>query len=338
MTQAALDALPRPTPNCGLHRVEEATIPERATPRTLTVTRERPFTITPPKPRFYGHFGWKIVEQGLLERARGGKDGPPRTWCVLVRERSVQASMSLRTLSSFLVLAGLATLIGCGGDEPRGTEGQLGTLRFEYATTGACSGCDVDREVLVGSLLDVDMHGISPRVHVQVRSTSPEVAEFRLTSRCRFIGHEGCRDATAVITKTAGDADLEVFDDWTGTVLDRVTIKVRDAASLETTVKATPSRGGEAKPVGPAFDGIFELEVDSDVEIVTTARSASGDSLIATSAAINGAYGDEHVLGPRPAFGGAAPTEYAKAKSPGVATVAVVGGGARRELLFRVLQ
>ena len=247
--------------------------------------------------------------------------------------------MTLRSFSTFLVLAGLATLVGCGGDEPRGTEGQLGTIRFEYATTGVCSGCAVDREVLVGSLLDVDMHGLSPRVHVQVRSTSPEIADFQLASRCRFIGHEGCRDAIAVIAKTAGDADLEVFDDWTGTVLDRVTIKVRDAASLEATVKVTPpSRDGEAKTVIPTADGIFELAVESDVEIVATARSASGSSLIATNAAIKGAYGDEHVLAPRPAVGGAAPTEYAKAKSPGVAPVAVVGGGARSELLFRVMQ
>ena len=228
--------------------------------------RERLFTATGPNSWFFGHFGWEFVERGLLDRARGAKDGPARTRCVLVRERSaLPSSMSLRTLSSFLVLAGLATLVGCGGDEPRGTEGQLGTLRFEYATPGACSGCTVDREVLVGSLLDVDMHGVSPRVDVQVRSTAPDIAEFTLASRCRFVGHEGCRDAVAVIAKTSGDADLEVFDDWTGTVLDRVTIKVRDAASLETTVKATPSRSGGAKPILPALDGTFELEVDSDV-------------------------------------------------------------------------
>lgn len=245
--------------------------------------------------------------------------------------------MVLRSVC-LLLIAGLTTLVGCGGDERRGTEGQLGTLRFEYATAGVCDGCAIDREVLAGSVLDVAMHDLHPRVTVQVRSTAPDVAEFQLSSRCRFIGHEGCRDAISVVSKTAGDADLEVFDDWTGTVLDRVTIKVRDAASIETVVKATPAHGGEARNLFPASDGLFELHVDSDVEIVATARSAGGEPLIATNAAIKGAYEDEQVVGPRPAFGGAAPTEYAKAKSPGTTTVAVVGGGARRALSFRVVQ
>ena len=245
--------------------------------------------------------------------------------------------MRLRSLC-LLLIAGASILVGCGGDERPGTVGQLGTLHFEYATPGVCSGCDMDREVLAGSLLDIDMHGIHPRVDVQVRSTFPDVAEFQLTSRCRFVGHEGCRDAVAVVAKSAGDADLEVFDDWTGTVLDRVTIKVRDAASLDTTVRATAARGGDARDLVPTAEGMFELQVDSDVEIIATARSSAGNTLIATNAAIEGAYRDEDVLAPRPALGSAAPAEYAKAKSPGTATVEVVGGGARQELLFRVIQ
>lgn len=245
--------------------------------------------------------------------------------------------MHLPSLRSSLAIAALSMLVGCGADEIHGTEGQLGTLRFEYATAGVCSGCAIDRQVLAGSRLDVDVHGIHPRVDVQVRSTAPDVAEFELTSRCRFIGHEGCRDGIAMIAKAAGDADLEVFDDWTGTVLDRVTIKVRDAAFLETTVKAT-ARGGNPHELVLASGGMFEIEVDSDVEITVTARSASGSPLIATNAAVKGAYGDERVVGPRPVRGGVAPTEYAKAKKPGMATVAVVGGGAREELVFHVVE
>jgi hypothetical protein len=247
--------------------------------------------------------------------------------------------MSLRSRSLLTIAAlALSTLVACGADEPRGTEGQLGTLRFEYTTADVCAGCAVDREVLVGSLLDVDVHGLHPRVHIQVRSTAPEVAEFQLTSRCRFVGHTNCRDGVAVIARSAGDASLEVYDDWTGTVLDRVTIKVRDAASLETVVKVTPSLGGETKSLAPRADGIFELAVDSDVEIVAKPLAADGSELIATNAAIRGAYTDAHVLEPQPAFQTAAPAEYAKAKSPGVATVALAGGGARRELAFRVVE
>lgn len=243
--------------------------------------------------------------------------------------------MNLRSLSLlFGSLAGFAALSGCG-DEPRGTPGQLGTLRFEYATDGVCEGCAMDHEVLVGSRVDVEVHGIHPRVHVQVRSTAPEIAGLKLTSRCRFVGHAGCRDAIGVVTTAVGDADLEIFDDWTGTVLDRVTIKVRDAAALDAVVKVTSSSGGDARTLAPTAAGLFELEVDSDVQIVSSATSASGAPLIATSAAIHGAFHDEDVLAPRPASG-ALPTEYARAKRPGLTDVDVIGGGATRTLSFRV--
>jgi hypothetical protein len=240
-----------------------------------------------------------------------------------------------------LLLAGLSTMTlgsiaGCGSDL-RGTPGQLGTLRFEYSTAGVCSGCAIDREVLAGSILDIDVHGVHPRVDYRVRSTAPEIADFQVSARCRFVGEEGCRDGIAVITNRAGDADLEVYDEWTETVLDRITIQVRDAASLDTSVKVAKN-GRSTAELLPSTSGVFELAVDSDVEIVSTARSAAGTALLATNAAIKGAYADEHVIGPRPAFAGSSPTEFAKAKRPGTATVAVVGGGARQELYFRVVE
>jgi hypothetical protein len=267
----------------------------------------------------------------------GAKDGP---------RSGALGSVKLFCGLSLLFVA-VSALAGCGSD-PRGTQGQLGTLRFEYSTAGVCSGCALDREVLTGSLVDIDVHGANPRVTYQVRSTAPEIAEFQATTRCRFIGEEDCRDGIAVITKAAGDADLEVYDDWTGTVLDRITIKVRDAASLETLVRATPSAdrtvdeqnrsSTELQSLTPTSAGVFELAVDSDVEILATAFSENGTALIATHAAFKGAYADEHVVGPRAAVAGFAPTEYAKAKSPGMTTVSVVGGGARREIVFHVVQ
>lgn len=249
-------------------------------------------------------------------------------------------AMMLHRLSPIVVVAALSMAVaGCGSSELRGTPGQLGTLRFEYSVAGVCAGCAIDSEVLSGSLVDIEVHGVSPRVHYEVRSTAPDIADFQLTTRCRFFGEEGCRDGIAVVAKAAGDADLEVYDAWTETVFDRVTIKVRDAAVLDTVVRA--SQGGrEPKDLRATAAGIFELAVASDVDIVTTARSAAGTPLLATNAAIKGAYADEHVLGPRPAFGGVAPTELAKAKSAGMTTVSLValaGPGARHELVFRVL-
>jgi hypothetical protein len=241
---------------------------------------------------------------------------------------------------SFVVAFGLLglALAGCES-ELRGTPGQLNTLRFEYSTAvGVCPGCAVDREVLSGSLLDIDVLGLPTKTKFAVRSSSPDVAEFETTTRCRYFGEENCRDGIAVIAKLAGDADLEVYDDWTGTVLDRVTIKVRDAASLETSVKAAPSSlAGTKSDLTPNAQGIFEVKVDSDVEIVSIARSANGSELIATNAAIHGAYADEQVVGPRSAVADFSATEHAKAKNPGETTVAIVGGTARRELSFRVV-
>jgi hypothetical protein len=236
-----------------------------------------------------------------------------------------------------LALAGLAALsvVGCSS-ELRGTPGQLGTLRFEYSAAGVCSGCAIDREVLAGSVLDVDVHGVHPRVDYLVRSTAPNIAEFQLTSRCRFIGEEGCRDGVAVIALQDGDADLEIYDGWTETVLDRVTIKVRAAASLDSSVRTTLG-DAPAQDLKPTVEGTFELTKGSDVEIITTARSASGQALIATNAAIHSAYADETVLGPRPMWMGVSPTQFATAKSTGTASIAMVGGGVRRDLSFRVI-
>ncbi|MCW5834019.1 MAG: hypothetical protein KIS78_16585 [Labilithrix sp.] len=240
--------------------------------------------------------------------------------------------------SSSIPALALAALFAtaCGDDPLRGTEGQLGTLRFEYATPDACAGCSLEREVLAGSLLDVDVHGVHPRVTFQVRSTAPKVAEFALTSRCRFIGHTGCRDSVAVSAKLAGDADLEVYDDWTGTVLDRITVKVRDAASLESSVRVT--QGGETSELVRGADGVLQLAVDSELEIRATARSASGEALIATSAAIESAYEDEQVVGPAARHPGQTAAEYARAKRPGITKVALLGGGAREDLVFHVVE
>lgn len=201
---------------------------------------------------------------------------------------------------------------------------------------GACVGCSLEQEVLAGSVLDVDVHGVHPRVAFQVRSSAPEVADVKVSARCRFIGHEGCRDGIAVVTKAAGDADLEVYDDWTGTVFDRITVKVRDAASLETVVMAASPRGGSPEAIAPTAGGVFELAVDSDVEIRATARTASGEALIATSGAIHGAYEDERVVGPRVRRAASSPAEYARANRPGTTSVTVLGGGAQSAVVFRV--
>ncbi|HVJ92166.1 MAG TPA: hypothetical protein VM580_20340 [Labilithrix sp.] len=244
--------------------------------------------------------------------------------------------MSLRSFA-ISVIASFAALSGCVAQDLRGTTGQLGTLRFEYATADVCDGCALDRQVLVGSVLDIEVHGVHPRSRYAVRSTAPGIATFRPISRCRFVGEENCRDAIAVDAKSAGDADLEVFDEWTGTVLDRVTVKVRDAASIDAVVRVASSEGVSTEKLAANAGGVVELKHNSDVAIVATARSASGEELIATSDAIRGAYADEHVIGPRRDHPSSSATEYARANGPGRTTVSILGGAARQELSFVVV-
>lgn len=243
--------------------------------------------------------------------------------------------MISRLVSYFLAAFSLA-LAACEA-EPSGSPGQYGTLRFAYSTEGICAGCALDNEVLAGSVLTIDVHGVHPKTSYQVRSTAPAVAEFHALARCRYVGEQNCSDRITVVAKSEGDADLEVFDDWTGTVMDRVTVKVRDAAVLSTIVKGG-ELGAQVRELVPGADGVYELKVDSDVEIVSKARSKSGFELLATSAAVTSAYENEHVVGPRSNLAGPEATEYAKAKRPGVAAIALAGGSARTELLFRVVE
>jgi hypothetical protein len=249
--------------------------------------------------------------------------------------------VSVRSIALLFAASGLV-LGGCG-TEPTGTPGQLRTLRFAYAIP-ACHGCSaetsIDREVLAGSALDIDVSNVNYRVSYAVRSTAPDVAEFRFTPRCRKVLDVDCHETVAVQAKQAGDADLEMYDEWTGTVLDRVTVKVRDAATIDTTVRVTPERGGPATEVEPAPSGEIELRVDSNIEIISIPRSTSGSELIASSEALERVYADETVIGPRPVSATVPGVEYAKAKTPGFTTVAVEvpGSGVRHELAFRVVK
>ncbi len=240
------------------------------------------------------------------------------------------------THTRLFLAAGLASLlVGCAGEEPAGTPGQLGNLRFAYSVPGVCEGCGTDREVLAGSIVDIDVDNIHKRVRYEVRSTRPDIVDFRFSARCAYTLEERCRERIVVLTKAAGDADLEMYDDWTGTVFDRVTVKVRDAKSIETTVKETLEDGSARDVV--ADEGVFQLKVDSNVEIVASPRGADGRELLATKGAIKGVYADERVVGPRPVFVGIPTVEYAKANRAGVTTVAVTGSEARHELAFRVV-
>lgn len=238
-----------------------------------------------------------------------------------------------------------AALSGCTAEPKAGTNGQYGNLRFAYSVPGVCQGCGLDREVLTGSSVTVEVHNINANVNYQVRSSNPNVASFAFTGRCRLTGGmAGCFESVTVRTLRSGDTDLEMYDDWTGTVLDRITVKVRDASSIETTVKETDDEGF-AKDIVPQPGGVYEVAVNTDVEIVSVARSSDGRELIAEPGIVKGIYADTKILGPttrtiptltteqsdKPSI-----TEYATAKTAGMTSVAVESVGMRNSLAFRV--
>jgi hypothetical protein len=241
-----------------------------------------------------------------------------------------------------LGLLGLG-LAGCGDDPPTGSLGQLSTLRFEFASVDCGARCAIDREILVGSVVGVDVYNLHRKVAYQVRSSAPNVATFDNTPRCRSLATDDCHEQIRAVTHGPGDADLEVFDEWTGTVLDRVTIHVRQATTLETTVRTI--RGGTTLDLTPN-QGVFELKVASDLELVSTARSASGDELLATASAIRGTYADARILGPCQAEGcGDSPVDgvetgarqQARANAAGVTVVSLVSGATHHDVPFRVV-
>lgn len=249
-------------------------------------------------------------------------------------------------MSAFAVAGVAAALSGCTAETKTGTNGQYNNLRFAYSVPGVCAGCGLDREVLTGSSVTVNVHNINSNVNYQVRSSNPSVATFAFSPRCRLTGTAGCFESVSVRTLASGDTDLEMYDDWTGTVLDRITVKVRDASSIETTVKETNEKEGFAKDIIPQPGGVYEVTVNTDVEIISVARSSDGRELIAEPGIVNSIYADARILGPStrtipttlspessdtPSI-----TEYATAKQAGTTTVAVESVGMRNSLSFRV--
>lgn len=227
--------------------------------------------------------------------------------------------VSPKRLFALVAAFAVGGLVGCAG-EPEGSLGQLGNLRFAYT----CAGCSIEDEVLVGSTLDIRVAEVNPNVRYAVRSTAPEIAEFRSTAQCRFIGQEDCHEGITVVTKKAGDVGLEMIDAWTETVLDRVTVKVRSASSIQASVKVG------ARTLERGASGAYEITVGNVVQIVSVAKAENGRALIATDGALREAYADETVVGP------ANRSDIAKAKTPGTTTVSIIGAGARDELPFIV--
>lgn len=230
-------------------------------------------------------------------------------------------------------------LSGCASEES-GTAGELNNLRFAYSVPGVCEGCRLDREVLTGSSVTVDVFNINTRVNYGVRSTNPNVADFVFTPRCRVVGGAGCTESVTVNTFATGDTTLEMMDEWTGTVIDRVTVHVREASVIDTTVRETPV-GGPSREVSAA-DGVYQLPVHANVDIISVARSTDGRELIAAPGSVRRVYADENVVGPRDAdvirVSSSTPaiTEYAKAKTTGATTISFETNGLRHDLSFQV--
>jgi hypothetical protein len=227
--------------------------------------------------------------------------------------------------------------------DPADTAGENGRLRFRYSSVESCMfGCGMGREVLAGSEVDVDVLMADSRVTYEVRSSSNEIAPMEITARCTG---SDCRWTVKVDTKKSGDVKLEMVNTATNVVDDRITIKIRDASRVETTIQvtdpATPQNPQpKPRPVTPGPDGKIEVKIDSAISLTSTAFSLEGSSLLFMRGAFGIAYSNDRIVGQSTAFNlfGASATEDAQANTLGDAAVTISAGPAKKEVAFRVVR
>lgn len=182
-----------------------------------------------------------------------------------------------RVVWSVPLLAGavLVVVAACGGDEEDTTRGENGVLSFRFAPGGCVEQCSLDRKVLVGSTLGVDVTGGDLGRRMTARLTPIELGTADAAQACacerssptgfpesRPIDPSdpcegGTKTCTFAVTATArgpGDARLEVIDP-AGAVIDATTLHFRFADRADTRVVsgADSVTGGHELQQGQSF-------------------------------------------------------------------------------------
>jgi hypothetical protein len=190
----------------------------------------------------------------------------------------------------------LALLLFATGCEQRttvnGEIGELGRLVFTYARS-CFFGCLLDQPLLVGTRETIRIEGEAGNApKVDVRSTDESVAEVALERQCYCeredttgridVALDGmceepwqmvCENKILVGARAAGDAKIEVLRE-DGSVLDRVTVHVKEAARARFFGTLPDALGEEA-------GDSFSLEAESRLELRLELYDEDGIELLA---------------------------------------------------------
>ena len=148
----------------------------------------------------------------------------------------------------------LAVLFVCGCEkkaDESGTRGEYGRVAFNYQRS-CFFGCPLEQPLLVGARERITVTGVGDDEHVTVRSNDDQLARFAIerscfcqrgdepsgrfevaqSAHCEVPFHKHCDNDVLVEALAEGDPDLELRD-ATSAVLDRVQLRLREAAEAE---------------------------------------------------------------------------------------------------------
>lgn len=253
---------------------------------------------------------------------------------------------SLILLASSAVLVAVATA-GCspiqlGSD----TGGEKGNLRFEYSS--CFFGCSLDQKALQGSQISISAKGGDPNTALVARLAGDPVGSIASQAqscscnsssgngsssrtvgtgeKCAKTETKSCTVSVDIETKLAGDAKLEVVDP-SGTVVDRVTVRVRPAARIELDV-----HGRKAND-----QGIYLVQSGEKLQIGSKVLDADGVAMIFAKHGVTQAYADQDIVAPDSSvLFGSTDVEDAVAKRAGETSLTVRAVGAESVVKFRV--
>jgi len=252
----------------------------------------------------------------------------------------------LLALASFTLVAG-ACNFKLGDD----TEGEMGNLRFSYTGSGCFFGCALDKKVLEGGKVSVNVSGDTQGGFTAVIDDGSPATVSTQTETCTCNSGNSSSTHSRIVqagvscesgeTKTCsmnveitaaneGFSKLKVLD-GKGAVVDQVDIAARPAARLDLAVTANDVA------VEPK-DGVYTVRVHANGKLAVKAFDADGDELFWSRDGLTFTYDDQRVV---EGGGDALSSANYEAFTPlvsGDATVevATAGGGAHAAVRFHV--
>ncbi len=259
--------------------------------------------------------------------------------------------MNLRSISSRLFAVALlaAPVAGCDFSLTDDTAGEKGVVRFQYSSSSCLLGCGLDRSALQGSMVTVRAKGtaiaqkkptasLSNAAIGKIANAATSSCSCEAEGSSRSVEPDGtCGDnATKECTldvdiETTGEGDTKLeLKDASGALLDAITVKVRPASRIESTVRAADV------DVAPK-DGVHVVKLGQKVELRSKVFVADGSEAIFTEHGVSHDYADTTILQrDTKVIVGATDIEYVATGRAGETTITTKATGASSTVRFRV--